>query len=103
MSVLDRLRGRPSVPFAEARAAAENGVAIYWRPGCPFCLTLRVGLAGQGGKASWVNIWRDPDAAAYVRSVNGGDETVPTVVIDGEPHTNPPPGLVRAALRSRAR
>ncbi|NIB31080.1 hypothetical protein HBB16_04105 [Pseudonocardia sp. MCCB 268] len=25
----------------------------------------------------WVNIWQDEGAAAFVRSVNGGDETVP--------------------------
>jgi glutaredoxin len=46
-----------------------------------------------------VNIWRDRDAAAYVRSVADGNETVPTVVIDGQPVVNPPPKRVVAALR----
>jgi glutaredoxin len=47
-----------------------------------------------------VNIWADPDAAAYVRSVANGNETVPTVVIDGIPIVNPAPSQVVAALRS---
>ncbi|NLG20540.1 MAG: NrdH-redoxin, partial [Actinomycetales bacterium] len=49
-------------------------------------------------KALWVNIWQDDEAAAFVRSVNDGNETVPTVVIDGEAHTNPDPEVVRQRL-----
>ena len=30
--------------------------------------------------------------------VNDGNEVVPTVVIDGRPHTNPDPALVKKAL-----
>ena len=76
----------------------EDPVVIYWRPGCVYCIRLRGALGRQGRRATWVSIWADPDAAAYVRSVNGGNETVPTVLIDGEPHTNPDPELVRTAL-----
>ena len=46
----------------------------------------------------WVDVWADPDASAYVKSVNGGDELVPTVVIAGRPHSNPAPREVLAAL-----
>lgn len=75
-------------------------VVVYWRPGCIFCIRLRGALGRDRRKARWVSIWADEEAAAYVRSVNGGNETVPTVVIDGTPHTNPDPTLVRAALTS---
>jgi len=37
-----------------------------------------------------LNIWTDPAAAAFVRSVNGGDETVPTVAVAGETLVNTP-------------
>jgi glutaredoxin len=47
-----------------------------------------------------VNIWEDPEAAAFVRSVADGNETVPTVVIDGHPMVNPAPSQVVAALRA---
>ena len=88
--------GPASVP--RQPSANERGVTIYWRPGCPYCMVLGARVRKHSGRATWVNIWEDPEAAAYVRSVNGGNETVPTVVIDGVPHTNPRPGLVRAAL-----
>jgi mycoredoxin len=88
-----------SVSAADGAAAADaGGVVIYHRAGCPFCLRLRLALGRRASDATWVDIWADPDAAAYVRSVNDGNETVPTVVIDGEAHTNPSPRLVRAAL-----
>lgn len=90
-----------SVSAAEgARAAAEGRVVIYWRKGCPFTRRLRLALGKRGALAVWVDIWADADGAAYVRSVNDGNETVPTVVICGEPHTNPAPKQVIAALKS---
>lgn len=87
-----------TVPHAEAQTRALDGVAIYWRPGCTFCLALRLRIGRYADRAAWVNIWDDPAGASYVRSVNDGNETVPTVVIDGVAHTNPRPGLVRTAL-----
>jgi glutaredoxin len=53
------------------------------------------------GRIAWVDIWKDDAGRAYVASVNGGDETVPTVVIDGTPHTNPDPAMVKAVLTAR--
>ena len=47
-----------------------------------------------------MNIWQDAEARAFVRSVNDGNETVPTVVIDGRAHTNPDPALVRQRLEA---
>lgn len=92
-------RRPPSVSAAEgARAAAEGRVVIYWRRGCPYTKALQVRLGRRAQDAVWVDIWADPDAAAYVRSVNDGDETVPTVVIDGVAHTNPSPRRVVEAL-----
>lgn len=74
-------------------------VTIYWRPGCVFCGRLRLALWFRRLPARWVNIWDDPDAAAFVRSVANGNETVPTVVIDGRAFVNPPPGQVVTAAR----
>ncbi|WP_116115369.1 glutaredoxin domain-containing protein [Austwickia chelonae] len=81
------------------RAVGEGEVVIYYRAGCPYCLRLQRSL-GAAGRAEvvWVDIWDDPEAAAFVRSVTGGDETVPTVVIEGIPMINPPPDQVVAAL-----
>ena len=93
------LRTPASVPHAEAQAhAAAGGVVVYWRPGCPFCQRLRLVVRRFADRARWVNIWEDADGAAYVRSVAGGDETVPTVVLGGEAVVNPSPWRVRRAL-----
>lgn len=95
-----RGRGGPSQATL-ARLPADDpvrAVVIYWRPGCVYCSALRRRLGRAGRSATWVNIWTDEDAAAYVRAVNGGNETVPTVLIDGVAHTNPPTDQVRARL-----
>ena len=89
-------RGRRGASQADVERlpASERPVVIYWRPGCSYCLRLRGRLGRAGRRAVWVNIWQDAEAAAFVRRVNDGDETVPTVLIDGRPVTNPDPQLV---------
>lgn len=64
-------------------------VVLYWRPGCPFCSALKRRLRQLGLRTTEVNIWADPDAAAVVRSVAGGNETVPTVIIGDTAMVNP--------------
>ena len=99
MGLVDLMAERPApTPHAEALARAEHGVAVYWRPGCVFCNRLRMAVRGRRDDIAWVNIWEDDAGRAYVAGVNGGDETVPTVVIDGAAHTNPSPAVVKAAL-----
>lgn len=78
--------------------STPNNVVIYWRPGCGFCSRLRSTLGADAEKATWVNIWEDKDAAAIVREANNGNETVPTVILDGTAVTNPDPSLVKAKL-----
>lgn len=80
--------------------ADQVRVTVYWRPGCMFCLRLRLVLGLHRLHPRMINIWRDPEAAAFVRSVADGNETVPTVVIDGRPVVNPSPRVVVAALRA---
>jgi mycoredoxin len=66
-------------------------VTVYWRPGCAYCWRLRTKLKQSGVPVDEVNIWEDPDGAAFVRSVTGGDETVPTVRIGERSLVNPSP------------
>lgn len=68
---------------------AENEPVVYWRPGCGFCSMLRAGLQRHGISFREVNIWDDPDAAAFVRSVARGNETVPTVTVGSVSLVNP--------------
>lgn len=96
-----RSRQRQAVRHWEAqdRLVRNGQVIIYWRPGCLYCTRLRLRLGALGSGANWVDIWADPEAAAFVRDVNGGAETVPTVILsDGEALTNPDPHVVKAEL-----
>lgn len=74
-------------------------VEVLWRPGCPFCVKLRMGLMLLGVRATWRNIWDDPEASALVRAHNQGNETVPTVRIGSVVLTNPSAGKVRSLSR----
>ena len=87
-----------SAAQAQERSADDGRPVIYWRPGCRYCLRLRVRLGRDARRAYWVNIWSDPAGAAAVRAVTGGDETVPTVVVEGQSFVNPDPGWLRAHL-----
>lgn len=66
-------------------------VVVYRRDHCGFCWTLERRLRAAGVEYESRDIWADPDAAAFVRSVNDGAETVPTVVVDGTVTVNPKP------------
>jgi len=80
-------------------AGAAGGVLVYWRPGCPYCVMLRLGLRGARVPAEWANIWEDRAAAARVRAITGGDETVPTVLVGTRAMVNPSARQVVAAVR----
>lgn len=64
-------------------------LTVYWRPGCPFCTSLSMSLARLGVPFREVDVWEDREASAFVRSVAGGHETVPTVVVGEVPLVNP--------------
>jgi len=80
---------------AQRRSAVDGQPIVYWRPGCTYCLRLRIRLGRRARRLHWVDIWRDPAGASAVREANDGNETVPTVVVAGRPHTNPDPKWVR--------
>lgn len=83
---------------AQRRSAVDGRPVVFWRPGCAYCLRLRMRLGRGARQLYWVDIWRDPAGAAAVREVNDGNETVPTVFVAGRPHVNPDPGWVRERL-----
>ncbi|MBV9793523.1 MAG: mycoredoxin [Actinobacteria bacterium] len=63
---------------------------MYTTQWCAFCKRLKAQLAREGIEMAEVDIERDPAAAEYVMSVNGGNQTVPTVVFpDGSVMVNP--------------
>jgi mycoredoxin len=80
----------------------ETDIVMYARPGCPFCTMLRADLAAAGLSYRERDIWQDPTAAAAVRKVANGNETVPTVNIGDVWLVNPSVDEIHQAIRSAA-
>ncbi len=78
-----------------------DGVVVYWRPMCTYCMKLLTQLRFTRLQYTKVNIWTDPDAAAFVRSVANGNETVPTVTV-AWPMVNPSKRELLEAVRTYA-
>jgi mycoredoxin len=74
-------------------------VTMYSTTWCGYCRGLKSGLDREGITYTEVNIERHPASADYVMSLNGGNQTVPTVVFpDGTSATNPSLAQVRLRL-----
>lgn len=78
---------------------ADGTVLMYSTTWCGYCRRLRTQLDSEGIGYTVIDIEQQPDAAAYVEQVNGGNQTVPTVVYpDGSAATNPSLAAVKLAL-----
>ncbi len=87
-----RIRGRKS----DGPSGAPSTVATTW---CGHCVRLKRGLQAAGIGFQEVNIEQDAAAAELVMAVNGGNMTVPTIVLpDGATLTNPELEQVQARL-----
>ncbi|MBN9619508.1 MAG: mycoredoxin [Actinobacteria bacterium] len=74
-------------------------VTMYTTNWCGYCVRLKAGLEREGISYTEVNIEQQPDAAEFVMRVNGGNQTVPTVVFpDGSALTNPTVRQVKEKL-----
>ncbi|MFM9134560.1 MAG: mycoredoxin [bacterium] len=78
---------------------SSPSLTMYTTTWCGYCMRLKAQLAREGIPVEEVDIEQDPQAAAFVESVNGGNQTVPTVVFpDGTALTNPSLGQVKEKL-----
>jgi mycoredoxin len=74
-------------------------LTMYTTTWCGFCRRLKSQLARDGIEMVEIDIEKDPEAAAFVESVNGGNQTVPVVVFpDGTAVTNPSAKQVKSQL-----
>jgi len=78
-------------------------LTMYTTPWCGYCKRLKRQLAADGIEMTEIDIEQDQAAADFVMSVNGGFQTVPTVVFpDGSALTNPSAATVKARLHELA-
>ena len=74
-------------------------LTMYTTTWCGYCRNLKRQLSREGIEMVEVDIERDEAAAEFVMSVNGGNQTVPTVLFpDGTALTNPSAAQVKKQL-----
>jgi mycoredoxin len=79
--------------------SAADTLTMYTTTWCGYCARLKKALQVEGIPWTEVDIERDPAAAEFVMSVNGGNQTVPTLKFpDGSALTNPSIKDVKAKL-----
>ena len=78
-------------------------VIMYTTPWCGYCNRLKTVLKASGISYDEVDIEQDTAAAEFVGSVNGGNQTVPTVKFaDGSTLTNPAANEIEVKLAELA-
>ena len=78
-------------------------VTMYSTPWCGYCHRLKGQMEREGISYEVVDIEEHPEAAAFVESVNNGNQTVPTLVYsDGSAQTNPSMVQVKEKLAALA-
>ncbi|GHI87523.1 NrdH-redoxin [Streptomyces xanthophaeus] len=78
-------------------------MTMYSTTWCGYCRRLKSQLDREGIAYNEINIELDPESAAFVEKANGGNQTVPTVLVvsptGGESvMTNPSLAQVKQAL-----
>ncbi|AVZ38892.1 MULTISPECIES: mycoredoxin [unclassified Dietzia] len=88
---------------SDLTAGGAEALTLYTTSWCPFCTRLKKLLDEKAIGYVEIDVDADPDAAAFVESVNGGNRVVPTALYsDGTTATNPPASQVRAKLAELA-
>lgn len=78
---------------------SDKVVTMYSTVWCGYCRRLKAQMEREGIAYREVDIEHDPGAADLVMAVNGGNQTVPTLVFpDGSALTNPSLSEVKAQL-----
>jgi len=76
-------------------------IIVYGHPTCPSLGPVKGLLTQSKVKFEYINIHQDGDAAARVRAINIGNESVPTLVFpDGSTLTEPTVGELKSKLES---
>ncbi|MCC2279063.1 mycoredoxin [Streptomyces sp. ET3-23] len=81
-----------------------SAVTMYSTTWCGYCRRLKSQMDREGIAYTEVNIELDPEAAAFVEKANGGNQTVPTVLVlpasggEGITMTNPSLAQVKQAI-----
>ena len=78
-----------------------DAIIVYGHPTCPNLGPVKGLLKQSKVKFEYIDIHQDSVAAAHVRTINNGNESVPTLVFpDGSTLTEPTVGELQSKLKS---
>ena len=78
-----------------------DAIIVYGHPTCPLIGPIKGLLTQSKVKFDYIDIHQDNIAAAQVREINNGNESVPTLVFpDGSTLTEPSVGELKSKLES---
>ena len=79
----------------------NDAIFVYGHPSCPLIGPIKGLLTQSKVKFEYIDIHQDNIAAARVREINNGNESVPTLVFpDGSTLTEPSVGELKSKLES---
>ena len=79
----------------------QDAIVVYGHPTCPSLGPVKGLLTQSKVKFEYIDIHQDSVAAARVRTINSGNESVPTLVFpDGSTLTEPTVGELKSKLNS---
>lgn len=79
----------------------QDAIIVYGHPTCPGLGPVKGLLTQSKVKFEYIDIHQDSVAAARVRAINNGNESVPTLVFpDGGTLTEPTVGELKSKLES---
>jgi mycoredoxin len=85
--------------FMTTKAPAPGSVTMFTTSWCGYCNRLKAQMGREGIPFNEVNIEEHPPSADFVMKVNGGNQTVPTLLFpDGSAATNPSINEVKKRL-----
>ena len=88
-------------PATPPEQLVESTIILFGHSTCPSVPPLKGMLSRAEANFDYVDIRRDQAAAARVRSINNGYESVPTLVFpDGSTLTEPSPAQLKGKLES---
>jgi mycoredoxin len=90
-----------TMPSSVTQVPAPGSVTMFTTSWCGYCNRLKAQMGREGIGFTEVNIEEEPEAVAFVMDVNGGNQTVPTLLFpDGSAATNPSINEVKKRLAS---
>ena len=67
----------------------ETTIDVYGSDWCHDCRRAKAFLNENNVRFNYIDIAEDEAAVIKVQEINNGKRVIPTIIVEGKPHTNP--------------